>query len=178
MFDSTVGPGVTLNRLISTNDVPLRIGRQTAAFGSGLVDEVELYNRALSAGEIQDIYDAGSVGKCKAATQIDYYKCYEVAKNSMNLELTPVVDLEDQFSVIFGVTVHRKPEVFCNPVVKDDEQELKTPGAHLACYRVKADKTAAEVAIKNQFGEQTLNLTQTKLLCVPSEKEIIEFGGG
>jgi hypothetical protein len=34
----------------------------------GLIDEVELYNRALSASEIQSIYNAGSGGKCKECT--------------------------------------------------------------------------------------------------------------
>jgi hypothetical protein len=33
----------------------------------GLLDEVEIYDRALSASEIQAIYDAGSEGKCKPA---------------------------------------------------------------------------------------------------------------
>ncbi|MFQ6013253.1 MAG: extracellular solute-binding protein, partial [Thermoplasmata archaeon] len=32
----------------------------------GLLDEVEIFNRALSAAEILDIYDAGSAGKCNA----------------------------------------------------------------------------------------------------------------
>ncbi len=31
----------------------------------GLIDEVDFYNRALSASEIQSIYNAGSAGKCK-----------------------------------------------------------------------------------------------------------------
>lgn len=31
----------------------------------GLVDEVQIYNRALSASEIQDIFNADSAGKCK-----------------------------------------------------------------------------------------------------------------
>lgn len=34
-------------------------------FFEGLVDEVEIYNRALSAAEIQAIFNAGSAGKCK-----------------------------------------------------------------------------------------------------------------
>jgi hypothetical protein len=37
-------------------------------FYQGSLDEVEVYNRALSASEIQAIYNAGSAGKCKAAT--------------------------------------------------------------------------------------------------------------
>jgi lysophospholipase L1-like esterase len=35
---------------------------------SGTLDEVSLYNRALSAGEITAIYSAGTAGKCKGAT--------------------------------------------------------------------------------------------------------------
>ena len=31
---------------------------------NGLIDEISLYNRALSGTEIQQIYDAGSAGKC------------------------------------------------------------------------------------------------------------------
>lgn len=34
----------------------------------GLIDEVEIYNRALSASEIQEIFNAGSAGKCKNVT--------------------------------------------------------------------------------------------------------------
>jgi hypothetical protein len=35
---------------------------------SGLIDEVEIYNRALTVSEINAIYNAGSTGKCKATT--------------------------------------------------------------------------------------------------------------
>lgn len=34
-------------------------------FFDGLIDEVEIYDRALTAEEIEDIYNAGSAGKCK-----------------------------------------------------------------------------------------------------------------
>ena len=36
----------------------------------GLLDEVEIYNRALSAEEVRAIYDAGSAGKCKVAVPV------------------------------------------------------------------------------------------------------------
>ena len=36
---------------------------------AGLMDEVSLYNRGLSAAEIQAIYNAGSLGKCATAPQ-------------------------------------------------------------------------------------------------------------
>lgn len=56
----------------SDNNVPLFIGIQAIATDgsiinpfSGVIDEVEIFNRALSALEIQAIFDAGSAGKCK-----------------------------------------------------------------------------------------------------------------
>ncbi|MCH7689410.1 MAG: hypothetical protein IIA17_00005, partial [candidate division Zixibacteria bacterium] len=36
-------------------------------FYSGIVDELELYDRVLSTAEIQAIFNAGSAGKCKAS---------------------------------------------------------------------------------------------------------------
>src|SRR5260221_3354176 len=46
--------------------VPLRIGGTSTGpwFFNGRVDEVSLYNRALSASEVQAIYAAGAAGKC------------------------------------------------------------------------------------------------------------------
>ena len=42
-------------------------GRQDGIqYFSGLIDEVEIFNRALSAAEIQSIYSAGSDGKCRS----------------------------------------------------------------------------------------------------------------
>jgi len=41
----------------------------------GLIDEVEIYNRALDPSEIKAIYDAGTAGKCKPSAQyyIEYW---------------------------------------------------------------------------------------------------------
>jgi hypothetical protein len=59
--------------ILPSTSGPLFIGRDQVEGGfneffNGLIDEVELYNRALPAGEIQAIFDAGSAGKCKANT--------------------------------------------------------------------------------------------------------------
>jgi len=40
-------------------------GSSPTFFWDGSIDEVEIFNRALSASEIQSIYNAGSAGKCK-----------------------------------------------------------------------------------------------------------------
>ncbi|MCH7808917.1 MAG: hypothetical protein IIB60_06805, partial [Planctomycetes bacterium] len=63
VFNPTFEPGDL------TNDNPLLIGIH--AHPSilrefiGHIDEVDIFNRALSATEIQAIFDAGSAGKCK-----------------------------------------------------------------------------------------------------------------
>jgi hypothetical protein len=57
------------NRLGSlTNREPLFIGRHAASPGAtfiGRIDEVEVFSRALTAGEVEAIFAAGSSGKCK-----------------------------------------------------------------------------------------------------------------
>jgi CSLREA domain-containing protein len=58
---------------ISTNGQPVRIGNNsevTTRFWGGLIDEVTLYNRALSAAEIAALHAADSDGKCKTATTL------------------------------------------------------------------------------------------------------------
>ncbi len=62
-----VASGSTSGAMVA-NDVPLTIGFSDPGFDfnfDGLLDEVEIYNRALSASEIQAIFNAGSAGKCK-----------------------------------------------------------------------------------------------------------------
>ncbi len=61
---------------MANNDVPVNIGRYESFSGSfvgptgyfsGLIDEVQIFNRDLSASEIQAIFEAGSEGQCKVA---------------------------------------------------------------------------------------------------------------
>src|ERR1051326_1925611 len=54
---------------IANANAPLIIGQSNEPFGgfmNGLLDEVTIYNRALTPGELQAIVAAGSAGKCKA----------------------------------------------------------------------------------------------------------------
>lgn len=60
---------------IFNNDVPVTIGRVLRnSFAvrdnawNGLIDEVQIFNRALAASEIQAIFNAGQAGKCKVQT--------------------------------------------------------------------------------------------------------------
>lgn len=60
--------GTTTRSTISTSLNPLRIGFTTNYGGTpfnGLLDEVKLFNRALTAEEIMAIYNAGGMGLCK-----------------------------------------------------------------------------------------------------------------
>ena len=54
---------------IQINSGPITFGYRSDALGGdqflGLIDELEIFNRALTAGEIKAIYDAGSAGKRK-----------------------------------------------------------------------------------------------------------------
>ncbi len=68
---SSGSPGSMMT--MAENDVPVNFGRVESFSGSssgpsafyhGLIDEVEIFDRALTADEIQAIYAAGSVGKC------------------------------------------------------------------------------------------------------------------
>jgi hypothetical protein len=62
IFDPTNRPGDL------TNNQPLFIGRHAgdpSVSVIGLIDEVEIFNRVLTAGEVEAIFTAGSFGKCK-----------------------------------------------------------------------------------------------------------------
>jgi len=51
------------------NSIPLQIGSLSNAipanYLNGVIDELEIFNTALSASDIQSIFDAGSAGKCQ-----------------------------------------------------------------------------------------------------------------
>jgi hypothetical protein len=58
---------------ITTAPNPLRFGMTTNYGGialNGLIDEVEIFNRALNPTEVQSIYNAGAAGKCRPCTTL------------------------------------------------------------------------------------------------------------
>ncbi len=62
--------------LYTTSGFNSSIGSYNSGAGSffnGLIDEVEIFNRALSQSEIQALYNAGSDGKCTEQTAIPAY---------------------------------------------------------------------------------------------------------
>ena len=59
----------TDSNTIPDAEVELSIGQsEFQYFFNGLIDEVEIIDRALSASEIRDIFNAGSAGKCRECT--------------------------------------------------------------------------------------------------------------
>ena len=65
--DGALDASVPATGTIAQNDYPVCIGENGEAPGhlwNGLIDEASIYNRALTASEIQAIYAAGSAGKC------------------------------------------------------------------------------------------------------------------
>lgn len=91
MLDPGGGPGTpTLFEYVGVGSGTV-IGTTKASFAEtfdGLIDEVSVYNRALSASEIQAIFQAGSAGKCK---------CQEVLK----VGKTRILQLQGNSSAFF-----------------------------------------------------------------------------
>src|SRR5262249_17863013 len=61
--DGVVGATENSSVVIADANAPLRIGQAEGFLTNGLIDEVGIYNRALSTGEIQAIFNRGSAGK-------------------------------------------------------------------------------------------------------------------
>lgn len=61
--------------------------RDNAAFFKGLIDEVEIYNRALTASEIQAIVGAGSAGKIKPSSHTLWVFSDEVTSSTARAQL-------------------------------------------------------------------------------------------
>jgi hypothetical protein len=59
-LDATIAASGHINSIPD----PVFLGTEGSRYFIGLLDEVAIYNRALSATEIKAIYDAGSAGKC------------------------------------------------------------------------------------------------------------------
>jgi hypothetical protein len=69
---------------LQVTNVPLIIGSSlrngtTQNFFQGLVDEVEIFNRALTADEILGIFNAGSAGKCKQLETSEFSQCANIS---------------------------------------------------------------------------------------------------
>lgn len=120
---------------------------------------------------------------------VDPYKCYRV-KTSIGQPKPPkrVVKLIDQFGNEFNAVL--KPFLMCNPTQRTNGTQtpgpLANPEAHLVCYKIKAEKNAAnddlklprKVAIRNEVvpGDERrefYDVMKSDLLCMPSTKQLL-----
>ncbi|MBI2609910.1 LamG domain-containing protein [Candidatus Giovannonibacteria bacterium] len=76
-FDGNVATGPGLNNPfalagpVDDTDAGVTIGNGVAGFFNGVIDDVRLYNRSLSAGEIKDMYDANVAGYLDGKKAVD-----------------------------------------------------------------------------------------------------------
>ena len=63
--DKVFGSGTLSGSLPNVDFLFIGRGQSGSGHYKGVIDEVEIYNRALSAAEIQAIFNAGCAGKCK-----------------------------------------------------------------------------------------------------------------
>ncbi|MBI3667513.1 MAG: hypothetical protein HY236_15020 [Acidobacteria bacterium] len=64
-LEAATYPGVFQDRQAFQPELQLGADERPGRFLNGLVDEVALYNRALSAAEVQSIFQAGKLGSCE-----------------------------------------------------------------------------------------------------------------
>jgi hypothetical protein len=105
--------------LYTNPSYPLHIGAaiESCAFYplAGLIDELEIFNRALGASEIQAIFDAGTAGKCKPTPQtvswkgLDWGNTYPQNTIGLNADGTLSVFTGDTAFGIFGGASHQTP---------------------------------------------------------------------
>ncbi len=128
----------------------------TGEFFDGLIDEVEFFDRALSADEIENIFLAGSARKCKVTVEIDIKPGSD--PNAVNPKSKGVIPVAVLGSVDFDATqVNSSTVVFgpdeASPVhdghVEDvngdffDDMVFHFKGAGIACSDTDATLTGA-----------------------------------
>lgn len=82
-FDATVRQG----SLANTASLLIGGGDRDASF-TGDLDELEIYRRALTDSEVQDLFDAGAGGKCKAVVDVPWDRALCQEDNAVLPEVT------------------------------------------------------------------------------------------
>lgn len=108
---------------------------------------------------------------------LDHYKCYEIVTIHSIPDL-PTVTLKDQF-VDGEKTQVLKPRLFCVPVKKNlpgsnPTGKIVNEKDHLVIYEIPTRPFVKEINSKDQFKEQPLQIRQSEMLAVPSEKITVE----
>jgi hypothetical protein len=104
---------------------------------------------------------------------LDHFKCYQVAGGQ---SVGETVKLQDQFVTINAATV-QDAKFFCNPAQKiycgKTVAPISHPDWHLTLYNITHPGVMAywrSVNVSNQFGQQTLTVSNPVLLAVPTQK--------
>jgi hypothetical protein len=108
----------------------------------------------------------------------DHFTCYPT-RLAGNTHFKPptAIQVKDQFApgpiqVQIGVPVE-----LCVPTQKSVKNVVKgpitNPAAHLLCFEVTQTPVISPIWDKNQFGTGQLNITNTRMLCLPSDKKLI-----
>ncbi len=108
---------------------------------------------------------------------LDHFKCYIAQGEPVDADVV----LKDQFMPEDGARV-LNPILFCNPTIKVHNGQvtpIQHPEEHLVCYLIEAGNFSGDVATRNQFIEETMEVGSPDLLCAPSKKlsVIVVFDG-
>jgi concanavalin A-like lectin/glucanase superfamily protein len=190
---------------LTTSSGTFRIGSRESGGTSawaGLIDEVEVYDRALLAEEITSIFDAGSAGKCK----VDHYLCYQAqpspgricaagtpgegaacttnadcggtagscVPNDLPRDLRVTLTDEFESGVVFDV---KKPAGLCTPADKNHEG-VRDPNTYLESYQIDPGRPPhrpkVNVQVSNQFGTVFVDTIIPDRLLVPTAESLSE----
>jgi hypothetical protein len=106
---------------------------------------------------------------------LDHYKCYEIVTVNTAPPL-PVVTIGDQFGLRQNVQVG-KPRFFCPPVEKEvagqPPKPIQNGVDHLAVYDLPPQAQTVTIETKDQFGGHALDVLESVLLIVPTEKQVV-----
>jgi hypothetical protein len=115
---------------------------------------------------------------------LNHFTCYSVTyvPGTAPFKVPGSVSLLDEFSPTASVPVTvATPQLLCLPTEKIIQPAaggtvtypIINPKKHLLCFGVSQTPFPTTVFDLNQFGESSVNILKTKLLCLPSNKTVI-----
>jgi hypothetical protein len=112
-------------------------------------------------------------GPVDLCPDLDHYKCYQ-GKDLKNPKFVKQIGVDTDDQLADELVDVKKLKFVCSPVDKNGEG-INAPGAHLACYQLKAPKFAArpKVEVSTQFQTSQFEVKKGKLLCLPATKIIL-----
>ena len=111
-------------------------------------------------------------GEHQEPENLDHFQCYQAIGDTTEV----LFDLRDQFLTEQQVKLGN-PVALCNPVEKNHDGIItprKNPDDHLMCYQIEGLPFDTNVRTFNQFGDAGYPVTRADMLCVPSEKTVLQ----